>query len=188
LDLLRTLIRRPTAIYKQWTKSFPDSVPTFFGLTERSTSWSLRASLEDGDDFRRLNRFGGSLAFLTDSRLNFTTDWKGAIERLPAGRTDSMVFGDTNVAYSFAESETLQVYIGLGLRTLTDSRRTDLGGQAIYGLDWFPRKPLVISARLELGYLGSAILAESRATAGILFRGVETFAGYDYVLIDRNAV
>jgi hypothetical protein len=166
----------------------PDRVPTFFGLTERSAAWSVRAAIEDGDDFRRINRFGGSLAVLADRRINLFTDWKGVVERLPGGRTDGMVFGDANIAYAFAEDEKLQVYAGLGLRTLSDSGRTDLGGQAIYGFDWFPCKPLVASARLDLGVLGNAVLLESRATVGILFRNVETFVGYDYLLIDRNAV
>src|SRR5205807_260631 len=82
--------------------------------------WSARLSLEDGNDFRGLNRVNGQLILDTSCRLGVRTDWNYLHEHLNGLPSDDTFLGDTNVTYRFAEHEQAEFYAGLGFRVLTD--------------------------------------------------------------------
>ena len=60
-----------------------------------------------------------------------------------------------------------------------------MGFNFTYAADIYPRKPWVLSAAIDWGTLGQAELFRFRTTAGVVFHGVETYAGYEYTEIGR---
>jgi hypothetical protein len=75
------------------------------------------------------------------------------------------------------------MYAGLGCRLLTDDRDTRAGVNFVYGGDWFPARPLVVSASCDLGNLDAAFVVRARATVGAAWRRWEVFGGYDFLRI-----
>ena len=86
-------------------------------------NWSVRADVEDGYDFRGVNRLGTRLVFDTTSRFGIATDWDFFTQRLPCGCYDELTLGDANLTFRFAQSEWMQMYAGLGGRVMPDRSR-----------------------------------------------------------------
>jgi hypothetical protein len=144
-------------------------------------SWMGRLTALESNDFRGLNRVGGQLLLDTSTRFGFQTDWLWLHERLRCGCTDDMGLGDFNLTFRFAQTEYVQMRAGLGARVLTDTNRW--GFNFTYGADFCPARPLVLSAVIDLGTVGSASVVHARASAGLIWNGWELFAGYDYLRI-----
>ncbi len=145
--------------------------------------WAARLSIEDGNDFDGLNRLGGQALLETSSRFGVLANWNWYRERLPCGCVDQTCIGDINLTYRFAQSECAEMRVGLGARVLSDSALTDWGVNVHYGGDIFPVQPLVLSGAVDFGNLGSAFVVHTRASAGVLYRGWELFAGYDFLRV-----
>jgi hypothetical protein len=145
--------------------------------------WSLRLSLEDGNDFRGMNRFNGSLFLDTSMRIGVQTSWNYFRERLDGGGSDESVQGVANLTFRFAQCEWVQMHTGVGVRLLTDRTDTRAGFNFLYGMDLFPTKPLVLSSLFEGGTLDSAWVLHGRGTFGVLYRRYEFFGGYDFLRI-----
>jgi hypothetical protein len=146
-------------------------------------TWAIRLSLEDGNDFRGLNRLGTQAVLDTTSRFGVRTNWNYLNESLGGGRSDETVLGDVNLTFRFAQNEIVRFYAGLGFRLMTDRQDTHFGFNFTYGIDVFPVKPLVLSSSFDVGSLGSAAVFNVRATAGVVHRGWEVFGGYDFLRI-----
>ncbi len=146
-------------------------------------NWSVRADVEDGCDFRGVNRLGTRLVFDTTSRFGIATDWDFFTQRLPCGCCDELTLGDANLTFRFAQSEWMQMYAGLGGRVMPDRSSTRGGFNFTYGGDVFPCKPVVVSSSLDLGNLGSAAVFRVRGTVGLVHRHCELFGGYDFLRI-----
>ena len=146
-------------------------------------NWSVQADVEDGYDFRGVNRLGTRLVFDTTSRFGVATDWDFFTQRLPCGCYDELTLGDANLTFRFAQSEWMQMYAGLGGRVMPDRSDTRGGFNFTYGGDVFPCKPVVISSSLDLGDLGSAAVFRVRGTVGLVHRHWELFGGYDFLRI-----
>jgi hypothetical protein len=145
--------------------------------------WSLRAAVEDGNDFRGLNRFNGRVEFDTCWRVGVQSNWSYFTECLDGGRSDSLVMGDTNLVYRFAQCEWMQMHSGVGLRVETDSSETRFGFNFTYGADFFPVQPVIVSTVIDLGNLDSAFVVHGRATVGAVFQHWELFGGYDFLRV-----
>ncbi len=145
--------------------------------------WSLRGNVEDGYDFRGVNRFGTQAFLDTASRFGVKTDWDFFTERLPCGCYDELTVGDVDLTFRFAQSEWMQMYAGVGGRVTPDGSETRGGFNFTYGADVFPCKPVVVSSSLDLGDLGSAGVVRVRGTIGLVHRHWELFGGYDYFRI-----
>lgn len=143
--------------------------------------WSVRLSVEEGNDFNSLNRVGGRLFVDTTSRFSLQSNWNYFRKSLGSGGHDDALMGDTNLVYRFAQNEYAQFRAGLGFRVWADDSDTRWGVNVMYGADFFPVKSFVISALIDGGNLGSAGVFHARATAGAVFRGWELFGGYDYL-------
>jgi hypothetical protein len=144
--------------------------------------WAVRLALEDGNDFHGLNRVGGQ--FLVEGkRLGLQGSGNWLTEGLTASRHDDMFLGDVNVVFRFAQHELVQMRSGLGVRFSADSSTSHAGFNFTYGADFYPVQPLVLSAQLDAGTLGSAWLFHTRVSAGLLWHNWETFVGYDYLRI-----
>jgi hypothetical protein len=145
--------------------------------------WSLRLSLEDGNDFRGLDRLAGQFFLDTTWRVGLRANWNWFLESLGGGRPDEAVVGDADLMFRFAQSERVVMHAGLGFRMLSDSSRDRYGVNFAYGADFFPVRPLVLSPALDVGNVGSLLVLHGRATAGLVWGRWEVFAGYDFLRI-----
>ena len=82
--------------------------------------------MENGNDFRGLDRVNGNLVFDSTSRFGAQTSWHYFYERVGGGSDDALL-GDANVTFRFAQNDWLQVYAGLGMRYLTDQYDAKVG-------------------------------------------------------------
>ena len=148
--------------------------------------WGARLGVEYTDDFDRLQGVGGHLLVSTTSRWGVDASMAWLDERLPGGRRDHLWLGDCNLVFRFAQSERAEFRAGAGVNWLDDPGRTDLGVNFTYAADFFPCRPWVLSGAIDWGTLGRAELFRFRATAGVLVRGLEVYAGYEYLDVDRT--
>ncbi len=139
--------------------------------------------MEDGYDFRGVNRFSTREFLDTASRFGVSTDWDFFTQRLRCGCYDELTVGDLNLTFRFAQSEWMQMYAGVGGRLMPDQGDTRGGFNFTYGADIFPCKPVVVSSSFDVGDLGSAGVFRFRATAGLVHRHWELFGGYDFLRI-----
>jgi hypothetical protein len=148
------------------------------------SNWSVRGALEDGNDFRGLNRLGGRLVLDTTSRFGGLTNWNYFNENLGNGHTDETLIGDTNLTFRFAQSERVQMHTGLGLRLQTNRYDTRFGANFTYGADFFPARPVVVSAAFDAGNLSDTLVLHARATVGLVYGRWEGFVGYDFLRVN----
>jgi hypothetical protein len=159
----------------------PDQPEIGFGDPQYLKSWSVRLSIEDGNDFRGLNRLNGRLFVDTTLRLGLWTNWNYLHESLDGGRSDETLLSDTNLTFRIAQSEHVEIHAGAGLRVLQDHTGTRYGGNFLYSTDLFLVKPLVVSALVDGGWLDSTGVVHGRATFGVVAHGWEVFIGYDFM-------
>src|SRR5437870_2337304 len=117
--------------------------------------WSVRVTLENGNDFDGLSRFGGTVLAETGSRFGVLTQWNFLREGLDGRCHDQITIGDFNLTYRFAQSEWAMLRAGIGARTSFDHGHNDWGVNFHYGADFFPMRPWVFSGSLDAGTLGS---------------------------------
>ena len=150
--------------------------------------WTVRARAEYGENFNDLSHIGGHLLFETTSRFGFDTELTHRREEFALATHDSLWTGDANILLRFAQSDRVQMRTGLGVNWLTDEWDTNAGFNFTYGGDFYPRRPWIISAEMDVGTLGSAVLFHGRATAGLELGGVEVYTGYDYYDVGQTRI
>lgn len=157
-------------------------------LPTRPRRWSARFDMEYAEDFDSLTRIGGHLLASTSSRFELDTEAHYFEESLGSAGRDQLWLGDCNLSFRFAQGERAQFRTGLGVNWLNDETDTELGFNFTYGVDLFPCKPWVFSSSIDWGTLGSAELFRFRTTAGVIVHGLEVYAGYEYLDLDRTQV
>jgi hypothetical protein len=176
---------------KGWFTAYPyqhhDSYMTFAQPAEgdpepwQPSNYSLRLESDFGTDFNDQKLVGTRLLwehttrFGLEARLNYLED---NFSRRP---DDSVLYGDVNGTFRFAQSHHWLLRGGIGMNWLADHGDIDLGPNFTYQVDWFPTEPLVFSTELDLGTLGDAWLFNFKQTAGVTWRGLEGRIGYDYL-------
>lgn len=145
--------------------------------------WQGQFLMDDSYNFDQVNRVHGQLRIDTISRLGAEIDTTYFHEQLAGGASDELWIGNAAITYRFAQSARAQFRSGLGMRWLTDDTSTDLGFSFLYGADFFPARPWVISTLFDTGTIGSAGVIHARLTSGLQFHGCELFGGYDYLRI-----
>lgn len=145
--------------------------------------WSVRASVENGNDFDGVNRVGGTVLAETASRFGFLTQWHYFHENQGGGRRDDLTLGDINLTYLVITGQRVLFRVGLGARASFDHGRDDWGFNAHCGMDLFPRRPWVISTSLDAGTLGSAGVVHARGSVGYLWNRWEFLGGYDFLRV-----
>ena len=156
---------------------------------------ALRLAAEGSYIDPNINRFGFSALLSTAQHIEFGTDWSLFTEKLrpgdpalPEGGTDRLWMGTFDVSFLFAQSQYAQFRAGVGLRTLLDSiQGNEFGFNALYAMDFYPARPLVLSMRADIGSVGEALVARARATAGVILGHVELFAGFDQTWLGPEA-
>jgi hypothetical protein len=166
-----------------------DGAPCYDLSNDRAAAARPLAARLDVDylnTFNRVDSIGGHLLVETASRFGLDASVDHFEERLRSGGRDRLELGDCNLVYRFAQSDRAEFRAGLGLNWMSDSCGGDVGFNFTYGVDLYPRKPWVLSSTIDCGTLGQAGLFRFRTTAGVVFHGVETFAGYEYTDIGRT--
>ncbi len=160
------------------------------GFSE-AAQWALKFSLEDGYDFHGINRAGLGFRLSTSTRFGLEGNFNLYSEELDGAGTDNLGIGDLNVIVRFAQSERFECRSGLGFRYLADLTDDvkgdddfDAGFNFLYGVDFFPVRPLVISSQIDLGTLGEAFVFHGRTTFGVMLLDWELYAGYDYLRVE----
>jgi hypothetical protein len=154
-------------------------------LPPETRPWAARLSIEHLEPFDHMDRIGGRLLVSTVTRFGLDSQVDCFRETLPGGRHDQLWTGDCNVVFRFAQSEFAEFRAGLGFNWMADSIRDDFGFNFTYGADFFPGRPWVVSADLDLGTLGHAELFRFRTTIGVTVRRFEFYTGYEYTDIER---
>jgi hypothetical protein len=149
-------------------------------------NWSLQLRGEYQDQFDRVSAVGGQMILEGTSRLGFDISFQTLRERLGPEQFDYLTLGDANVVFRFAQHPKAQMRLGIGMNWLADTRQHDLGFNFTYGGDFFPVKPLIVSAAIDWGTLGHAELFRFRTTAGVIVDRFETYVGYEYLDIGRT--
>lgn len=119
---------------------------------------------------------------LLESINRFGVDSEFAYLRQRPGGND-LYLGDVNAIYRFSQHANMNGRIGIGLNYLADNSNWNSGFNFTYGGDIFLAKPLVLSADIDWGTLGSTNLFHGRTTLGVIHRHTELYAGYDYLSI-----
>ncbi len=150
----------------------------------RSRSAALRLTAEYGHDFENVHKPSGYALLSTRWRFGLESGWTYFREQSEnQAIADQLYIGDINLIYRFVQIENIQMRSGAGLRLMPGEDRVDLGFNFTYGIDIYPTKPLVFSASVDIGNLGMAFLLHWRAHVGLIFWGLEIFAGGDGWLI-----
>jgi hypothetical protein len=142
--------------------------------------FAIRVDADYVEAFDNLDRINGHLLISTASRFEFDARFQHLAERLADGSQDQLWNGDCNITYRFAQCDFCQFRMGLGMNWLYDPSETNLGFNFTYGADIYPMKPWVFSTVLDAGTLGHAGLFRARTTAGVVYRSVELYTGYEY--------
>lgn len=144
---------------------------------------SVRASVEEGNNFNGINRVG--ITFLADTMLRLGIGGSVQLyeEKQQANSPDQLTIGDVNALFRFAQSDRTQFRAGIGTRFLNDTRRTDWGINFVYGFEFFPHDPWTFGTQLETGTLGNAWVFRSTTRLGVNWKRAEAYLGYDYLRI-----
>jgi hypothetical protein len=156
------------------------ALPPYFADTKL---WSCQFSVEGGSDFDGLTRTGAHVLLDTSYHVGGCFNFNQYKEKLVGGKTDELFVGDANLFISLIRSRRLTDRCGIGLRFMTDERDTDYGVNILYGVDFFPAKPLVVSLAVDGGTLGDTGVIHFRGSMGLCFRHHEIWVGYDCLRI-----
>ncbi len=152
-----------------------------------SNRWcALRLDADYVEAFDHLDLVNGHLLLSTTLRVELDGRIEHLGETLPGSTSDELWIGDCNVMFRFAQSTFAEFRAGIGMNWLTDPGQTDLGFNFTYGLDVFPVKPLIFSSVMDAGTLGHAGLFRFRSTAGVAYKRLELYTGYEYTDIGRT--
>jgi hypothetical protein len=144
-------------------------------------TWAVRVGIEDGHDFRSVNRLGTLFALDTSSRWGISSRWDYYRERLTGNASDATTLGDFHVTYRIAQAGCIQIHAGLGGRWRFDEHTVDGGGSFLYSADVFLREPVVFSTSVDLGNLDRKFVVRARASFGLQLSHAELLVGYDFL-------
>ncbi len=154
----------------------------------RGKSWSLRAAVEGA--YLRNDSWRG--AFDIEAawwRLSLRSDASLYIDR---NGPDGLWLGNTNAYFAFVMQPKVIWRLGMGAQYMIDATRVDdprredaVGFDASTTLDVFLVRPLVISARGDVGRLGGATTGTVRGTLGFMVRRFEGYGGYELRSVGR---
>ena len=149
-----------------------------------TTIWGATAASDYGFD-GDIQRLGTRLAVDTQARFGLDTEWNHLWGELEGRPWDEMQTGDFHFTVRFAQHSHAQFRAGAGFRWLSDELDTNYGFSGTYGIDVQPVRPLVLSLSLEAGTLRHDPFFHGRASAGLVWKHAEVFAGFDYLQIDE---
>lgn len=145
--------------------------------------WSTQANAEVGYLGNEVWKTGFGLDF-DYWRIGIGSDLDWLVE----GRLrDAMYLGSTNARFTLIMRPRVRLRIGGGAQYMVDGRTPGQGRReyasgpnATIEAEAFPFRPFTISGRLDYGTLYRAPSILAQATAGVVFRGVQIYGGYEF--------
>ena len=155
----------------------------------RTRPFALRMAVDYSFNLDAVHRT--SLYFMLDTRWRLGIE--GGVTSVRDNTTDVDAparagLGDVNAVFRFAQSKRIQMRTGVGGRFMVDEAGSSAGVNFTYGIDAYPRRPVVISAIVDFGSLGSAFVFHGRGHVGAVFRSLELFAGWDLLQVSDTTV
>ncbi len=148
----------------------------------RGRLWSTQLNAETGYLGKGLWKagFGGSIDYW---RIGVGSDLDWIVE----GRfKDAMYLGSTNLRATLIMRPRLRLRAGAGAQYMVDGRTPGQGRREYASgpnvtadVDVFPVRPFTVSARIDYGTLYKAPSFRGQLTAGVVFRGVQVYGGYE---------
>lgn len=148
-------------------------------------SWGGRLRADYGDDFDDMSSINGNLLVDSTLRFGFDSGFEYRRQSHLNSSHDDLWIGDANVLFRFAQHERLVMHTGLGFNWLSDRAATDYGFNFTYRADWFPIEPWIVTGEMDLGTMGHEFMVHLRTTAGVRWRHVEPYVGYDLLDVGR---
>lgn len=146
--------------------------------------WTMRASLDTGNNFDGLHRVGGQLFLDTNFyRLGVLANVNWYREQNPFGDDPNALMTDLNVTYRVTQSRWLLMHVGAGARMWNSLDDLSGGVNAFYRADVYPIKPLNLSLVGEVGNLDQSLYLHLRSQIGFNWRHGELFIGYDWTRV-----
>ncbi len=168
------------------TPSAPGA-PSEGGRQALGNGSALRLWGEGGAADSNFYRAGGGFLWSGYHRMELGGDLRHYWEHLPEGGTDRQWIGSLWTSILFAQSPRVQFRTGLGARWMPLSNtETALGAFFMYGADFYPVRPLILSIQGDVGVLGEASASTLRGTLGMIIGSVEVYGGYETFRIDNN--
>ena len=149
---------------------------------------AARMASEFGTNLSGIDWLGTRVLVETTPRLGLDADFRLLSEERFPRANDHLWLGDANLLFRFAQDELVQMRTGVGFNYLSDDFDTNFGFNFTYGGDWYLARPWVLSAEMDLGWLGEATVFHLRGTVGANWRFAEAYVGYDYYDIGRSQV
>jgi hypothetical protein len=150
--------------------------------------WSARFDAQYGNNGQGIDSLGGHFLLDSSFRLGLEASGGQLQQHFPGGVCDRLAIGDANVVFRFAQAPWAEFRTGLGANWMSDRQEGNVGFNFTYSADFFPRNPWIISTVFDGGTLGHAGLFRFRLTGGVVFHGVEAFAGYENLDIGRTDI
>lgn len=143
-------------------------------------------ALIDGNTYRVRPR----VRLFTPTRFELDAECAVYRERLEGddaqalGRSvDWLTLSALHVAARFAQSQAVNFRLGVGAKMLASGDGVQLGPDAVYGVDIFPHRPVIISASVGAGWIGKAFSYDLRVSVGIAVSAVEFLVGAERLAI-----
>ncbi len=149
---------------------------------------AARLASDFGTNLSGIDWLGTRVLVETTPRLGLDADFRLLSEERFPRANDHLWLGDANLLFRFAQDEMVQMRTGVGFNYLSDDYDTNFGFNFTYGGDWYFVKPWVLSAEMDLGWLGEATVVHLRGTVGANWRFAEAYIGYDFYDIGRAQV
>ena len=155
-----------------------------FKKPQEASYFSFRFKLEYLYDLEGLHLPRIGLYFDSSSRLGVETEWIAFLEPLPEPqKTDWLIIGNINIMVRFAQNQQIQFFSGLGTRIMHDRFGNNFGFNFTYGFNLFPKEPLAILMKINMGNLGKAFFLQGNGTIGAMTDRFEFYAGWEIILI-----
>ncbi|MEM6290623.1 MAG: hypothetical protein AAGA54_05135 [Myxococcota bacterium] len=156
-----------------------DAVPA--GAQAPGRLHAARLALDGGQSGTRQGRAGAALRIAL-WRVGFdatvTSHFTGTATQGRPLRT-TLVHGTTNGLVAPLMRPRVQWWVGAGLNYATLRGDVRVGPNLTSSLDVFPRRPLVMSVRGDVGAAGSTSTVGGRGSLGYMLRSVELQLGYE---------
>ena len=170
---------------------WPTGTPSFGEGSPPGRMFSGQASTDVGTAGKGVLRVGASMRlsywrFVGDANLSYLLDRRAQ---------EALYLGNANLMIAPVLRPRLVWLVGGGVNYMMDAATDDQGRHRTwYGhnltssVDVFPVRPLVLSARMDLGKLGDASVLGARATAGIMMQRFELYGGYQLQRIGEHSL
>ncbi len=165
-------LEHPYAWGEEGAMVFPPSK----GL-KRGKEWKADLGLENGNDFHGLNRTGLTFLVDTSSRVGFC----GRLDYYRELGSQDLFLGVSDLTLRFAQNETTQFRVGLGVRFWADENGGESGLDFLYAGDFQLGKPVLLTLEFHAGSLGDAWALEERGVLGVQQGAFRFQAGYQHL-------